>query len=517
MRRREFIQCLLPLAGMPLVFPMWSVANALGQSRLRKFASVPDDGRVLVLVQLAGGNDGLNTIVPYGYDEYYNARPQLAIPKADIIDINGEIGFHPSLLNMKKLLDNDRLAIVQGVGYPNPNRSHFKSTDIWLTASDSDQIQETGWLGRYFDQVCPPEEDSGTGAACVSSGPPAIQIGLTSSLALLGKNPRGIALRDPLAFYNLVSKQSDSHGSDPSPVPQTTAERELAFLRETASAAFSYADEIKNASELGKNTVEYPQTSLAEQLAIVARLIAGGLSTRIYVVSLKGFDTHANQLGTHAGLLQQVADAIWAFQQDLDNLGLSDRVIGMCFSEFGRRVYENASSGTDHGTAAPMLLFGKPIQGGIYGPHPSLSDLDRGDLRFVYDFRQLYATLLEHWLAYNSVDVLGTAYSTLPLIDGKITGTSGRNIIPDRIYLAQNYPNPFNPATTIEYGLPTPAEVEISVYSILGRRIKTLFKGHQSAGVHRMQWRPNGLPSGTYLIQLRAGNAKWVRKARYVK
>ncbi len=517
MQRREFIQCLLPLAGMPLVFPIWNVANALGHSKLRKFASVPDDGRVLVLVQLAGGNDGLNTIVPFGHDEYYNARPQLGIPKQNILDINGEIGFHPSLLNLKKLLDNDRLGIVQGVGYPNPNRSHFKSTDIWLTASDSDQLQDTGWLGRYFDRVCPPEEDSGTGASCVSAGPPAIQIGLTSSLALLGKNPRGIALRDPLAFYNLVARQSDAHGSDPSPVPQTTAERELAFLRETASAAFSYADEIKSASEIGKNTVEYPQTSLAEQLAVVARLIAGGLTTRVYVVSIKGFDTHANQSTAHANLLRQVADAIWAFQQDLDNLSLSDRVIGMCFSEFGRRVYENASSGTDHGTAAPIFLFGKPIRGGIYGPHPSLSDLDRGDLKFVFDFRQLYATILDHWLAMDSAEVLGTAYSTLPIIGSNPTSVQERALIPERAYLAQNYPNPFNPATTIEYGLPSPAEVEISVYSILGRRIKTLYKGHQSAGVHHMQWQPNGLPSGMYLIELRSGNGRWMRKARYVK
>ncbi|RMD92965.1 MAG: hypothetical protein D6814_16235, partial [Calditrichaeota bacterium] len=235
---------MFPIAGIPLFFPMWSVANTLaGPARLRRFLGIPDDGRVLVLVQLAGGNDGLNTIIPYGHDEYYTNRPKLGVARDQIIDLNGEVGFHPSLANLRPLLDQDELAIVQGVGYPNPNRSHFKSTDIWLTASDSDDIKNTGWLGRYFDLVCPPDEEGSS--PCVTTGPPAIQIGLTSSLALLGKNPKGIALRDPLAFYNLVTRQGQEHGSDPSPAPQTTAEKELAFLRETAAAAFQYAGEIK--------------------------------------------------------------------------------------------------------------------------------------------------------------------------------------------------------------------------------------------------------------------------------
>ncbi len=515
MRRREFIQCMLPFAGMPLFFPMWSVANTLtGGSRLRKFMNIPEDGRVLVLVQLAGGNDGLNSVVPFENDAYYNLRPNLAIPRQEVIDLNGELGLHPSLQNFLRLYDEGQLAIVQGVGYPNPNRSHFKSTDIWLTASDSNDIQNTGWLGRYFDLVCPPDE--GTDETCVTTGPPAIQIGLTSSLALLGKNPKGITLRDPLAFYNLVSRQNDGHGSDPTPTPQTVAERELLFLRETAAAAFEYADDIKTATEKGANTVTYPDTSLASQLAIVARLIAGGLSTRVYIVSIKGFDTHANQKGTHDALLLQVADAIYTFQQDLKNLGLSDRVIGMCFSEFGRRVRENASGGTDHGTAAPMFLFGKPIQGGLYGNHPSLTDLEYGDLKFQYDFRQLYATVLDQWLGFDSAQVLGKSYATLPLVN-TVTGLNSDKQIPRDFFLSPAYPNPFNPATTIQYGLPSAGEVEISVFNTLGRRVAVLFRGYQSAGVHRLEWRPNGHSSGTYIVRMRTQGVQLIQKMQYVK
>lgn len=514
MRRREFIQCMFPLAGLPLFFPMWSVANTLtGGSRLRRFANIPDDGRVLVLVQLAGGNDGLNAVVPFEHDAYYNARPNLAVPRTDVLRLADDIGFHPALEGLLRLYDEGNLAVVQGVGYPNPNRSHFKSTDIWLTASDSNDIRETGWLGRYFDLVCPPEEDE---SRCVASGPPAIQIGLTSSLALLGKNPKGITLRDPLTFYNLVAHQPDRHGSDPSPMPRTVAERELQFLRETAAAAFDYAEDIRTATEKGANVVTYPDSDLASQLAIVARLIAGGLSTRVYIVSIKGFDTHANQRGIHDALLRQVGEALAAFQQDLKQLGLSDRVVGMCFSEFGRRVSENASGGTDHGTAAPMFLFGEPIQGGVYGAHPSLTDLDHGDLKHEFDFRQIYATLLDHWLGFDSAQVLGRNYATLPLVS-PVTGLNSDQQIPQHYTLAAPYPNPFNPATTIEYGIPISSPIEVSVFSLLGRRVAHWQWDRQPAGWHKLVWRPNELPSGTYVIQLRSGSVRLTRKVQFVK
>lgn len=513
MHRREFIQCMLPLAGFPVVFPMWSLAKTFnGPAGLRRFLDIPNDGRVLVLVQLAGGNDGLNTIIPHAHDAYYINRPTLAVPKDQVLDLTGELGFHPSLANLRPLYDNSQLAIVQGVGYPNPDRSHFTSTDIWLTASNSNEVQDTGWLGRYFDIVCPPDLEGNE--PCGTFGPPAVQIGLTSSLALLGRNPKGIALQDPLAFYNLVNRQG--HGGDPGPAPETTAGRELEFLKETAAAAFQYAGEILQASQNATNTITYPNESLAAQLAIVARLIAGGLTTRVYIVSIKGFDTHASQLLVHSTLLHSVANAINIFQQDLQNLGIAGRVAGMCFSEFGRRVYENASIGTDHGTAAPMFLFGKPINGGIYGSHPSLTDLENGDLKHIYDFRQIYATLLQDWLMTDPAQVLGHAFTTLPLIS-TTTGVKNKSAVPRDFYLAQNYPNPFNPSTTIEYGLPHESDVELMVINALGQKVTTLVNSRQAAGVHRVLWNTNGHASGVYFMRLRTTEFEQTRAMQVVR
>lgn len=514
MRRREFIQCMFPVAGFPIIYPMWSVANTLdGSPGLRKFLDLPNDGRVLVLVQLAGGNDGLNTIVPYTQDTYYNYRPQLAIQKNEILDINGELGFHPSLSNLRPMYDNGKLAIIQGVGYENPNRSHFKSTDIWLTASESNDLKDTGWLGRYFDLVCPPDEEGNV--QCGSYGPPAIQIGLTSSLALLGRNPKGISLQDPLAFYNLVTRHGD-HGGDPTPELRTTAQRELEFLRETASSAFAYAGEILDAFEQSNNSITYPDESLATQLSIVAKLIAGGLSTRVYIVSIKGFDTHANQLGMHSTLLQNVADAVSTFQSDLENLNVAERVVGMCFSEFGRRPSENASSGTDHGTAAPMFVFGNPVNGGLFGDHPDLDNLVNRDLQHNYDFKQIYATMLESWFTTDAASVLGTSLQRLPFLS-TTTNVLNHTSIPHEFYISQNYPNPFNPVTTIEYGLHKRSNVEIVIFNSFGRKVTILEQGNKNPGVHRVVWDAGHFASGTYFARIRAGSIEKTIRMQLVK
>jgi uncharacterized protein (DUF1501 family) len=511
MKRRDFIQVMLPVAGLPVVWPMWSFAKPLmGPSRSKHPVNFPDDGRVLVLVQLAGGNDGLNTIVPFVHDTYYRDRPQLAIPKNEVININGEVGFNPALLPLQPLYDNATFAVVQGVGYPNPDRSHFRSTDIWLTGSGSDEVENTGWLGRYFDLVCPPGEECGT------FGPPAIQIGLSSSLALLGREQKGIALQNPLQFYELVQRQGSGHNPTPQPEPLTPAGKELEFLRDTAAAAFEFAGDIVKAYESRQNLVEYPNESLAAQLRIVARMIAGGLSTRVYIVSQRGYDTHAVQANAHRLLLDELATSILAFYQDLAALGVADRVVGICFSEFGRRVKENASAGTDHGTAAPVLLFGNPVNGGLHGPHPSLTDLQQGDLKHVFDFRQIYASLLEQWLVGDATAVLGEAFTTLPLIK-TTTKVEERQTIPESYFLAQNYPNPFNPQTTIEFGLPKTTHVQLIILNALGREVARLVDRSYPAGRHRVTWQTNGHASGTYFYRLRAGEFQETRRMSLVR
>ena len=510
MKRREFIQVMLPIAGLPIVWPMWSFSKPLKNLGHTKLLNFPDDGRVLVLIQLAGGNDGLNTIIPYRNDIYYQQRPQLAIPQGQVIDLNGEIGFHGSLANLKPLYDAGNLAIVQGVGYANPDRSHFRSTDIWLTGSDSQSVGDTGWLGRYFDLVCPDGEDCGT------YGPPAIQIGLTSSLALLGREQKGIALQNPVQFYNLVTRLGNGHEPEPGIEPSTPAERELEFLRNTEAAAFQFAGEIVDAYQRNANQATYASDPLSQQLAIVARMIAGGLSTRVYIVSLGGFDTHAAQPNVHSNLLLYLANAISTFQQDLQLFGLAERVVGFCFSEFGRRVHQNASLGSDHGTAAPMFIFGHPVFGGIHSPHPSLSDLEMGDLKYVVDFRQIYASLIDQWLLGDSNAVLGSTFSTLPLVDAT-TGVAEEPRIPTDFYLAQNYPNPFNPQTSIEFGLPKASHVRLAIFNARGQQVAVVLDEPRGAGRHVVSWSANGHASGPYFYQIEASDFWQSRRMLLVK
>jgi len=519
MKRRDFIQVMMPLAGLPVMWPMWSFAKPLRRRDAKYPTNFPDDGRVLVLVQLSGGNDGANTIVPYGHDAYYNARPQLAIAKDQVVKLDHEVGFHPAFSPLKPMFDNGTFSVIHGVGYPNPDRSHFRSTDIWLSGSGSGEVIGTGWLGRYFDLLCPPNEECGT------FGPPAIQIGLTSSLALLGQGQKGISLQNPLQFYELVQRSGNSHNPNPLPAPTTPAGKELEFLRDTAASAFQFAGEIVKAYNDKKNLVQYPNESLAAQFQIVARMIAGGLSTRVYIVSIRGFDTHAAQLGVHQLLLDELAVSIAAFHQDLTALGVADRVAGLCFSEFGRRVKENASLGTDHGTSAPLFMFGNPITGGIHGAQPSLTDLENGDLKMTFDYRQIYASLLDQWLLGDSTKILGSTFKTLPLIN-KTTKVEDRTpaTIPDTYSLAQNFPNPFsangtfgNPQTTISYGLPRRTHVQLVIINSVGQEIERLVDGEQPAGQHTVAWSANGHASGTYFYRLRAGSFEETKRMALVR
>jgi uncharacterized protein (DUF1501 family) len=313
-------------------------------------------------------------------------------------------GLHPAMTGMQTLYDHGKLCVVQGVSYPSPNLSHFRATDIWLTASDAGQVLSSGWLGRYLTNEWPgypsgyPNQDM--------PDPPAIQIGSVVSLGFQGPSQStAITIQDPNTFYQLVSGSS-SGGQDET--PPTAAGLELSFIRQVAAQSISFASRVKAAADKAQNrSTLYPaagQNSLADQLKIVARLIAGGLKTRIYLVNLGGFDTHSNQVvatdpttGVHATLLGKLAAAVQAFTDDLEILGCDHRVIGMTFSEFGRRVASNASLGTDHGTTAPVFLFGTMVQPGVMGSNPNLSDLSGGNLKVQTDFRTVYAAILSQW------------------------------------------------------------------------------------------------------------------------
>jgi uncharacterized protein (DUF1501 family) len=360
---------------------------------------------ILVVVQLSGGNDGLNTIVPYADQEYYKQRPTLAVARSDVLKINTELGWHPSMQGCASLMEAGQLAVVQGVGYANPNRSHFESMDIWHTCRRKGQARNDGWLGRYLDAF----QDQAGGDV------PALHLGAEEQpLALTAQNVQVSSVQS-LDRFRLVDGERDEALIQQ--VTSTARDKSglLSFVQSNTQAALSASERIEQATKDYKTNVAYPQSALARKLKTVAQLIDAGLKTRIYYVILDGFDTHSRQAAAHNALLRQFSDALQAFVQDCSDHGHGQRVMVMAFSEFGRRVKENASEGTDHGAAAPMILAGEKITAQVSGRHPSLTDLEDGDLKFHTDFRQVYATVLEKWLGCNSVDVLGKHYDTLDL------------------------------------------------------------------------------------------------------
>lgn len=364
---------------------------------------------ILVVLQLSGGNDGLNTVVPFQDENYRKARPKLGVPKDDVLKINDELGFHPAARGLANLLESKRLAIVQGVGYAEPNRSHFESMDIWHTCQRKGGPRTTGWLGRCFDKA------SSQGAVDTLG----IHLGDGKQpLALTADNVRVPSISSPEKF-RLRESDPALNGAIRDLAAKSRAENNelLGFLQTSTSSALTASDRIVAALKDYQTPVKYPDNSLATKFKTVAQLVAAGLSTRVYYLELDGFDTHSQQPAAHTALLQQAGGSVQAFLEDIAHHGQADRVMVMCFSEFGRRVQENASEGTDHGAAAPMFLAGTKVKTGVIGKHPSLTDLDDGDLKFHTDFRQVYASVLEKWLGWNSRAVLGGEFASVDAID----------------------------------------------------------------------------------------------------
>jgi uncharacterized protein (DUF1501 family) len=392
------------------------------------------DGTILVVLQMAGGNDGLNTVVPYADNAYHVARPRLRLANDQVLKIDNQIALNPKLTGVKALYDDGHLAVVQGVGYPNPNRSHFRSTEIWQTASDADRTLSEGWLGRYFDNCCS-GADPTVGVA----------IGEETPQAFAAKNPTGVTFSRPEQFRFQSSEPgggqmsaeeiffrqlNESGAGDDGGTVATNAGGSIGaisgkakndlstldFLQRTALDAQLSSDKILAIARKYKSTVPYPQGQLAASLNIIARMIAGGLPTRVYYASQGGFDTHAGQINTHERLMGEFNDAVAAFVADLKQQGNFERVLLMTFSEFGRRLQENANGGTDHGAAAPMFVLGGAVKAGLFGKYPSLTELDHGDLKFTTDFRCVYGTVLDRWLKAPSETVLGRKFPALSIV-----------------------------------------------------------------------------------------------------
>lgn len=389
------------------------------------------DSTILIVLQLAGGNDGINTLVPYADDAYYKARPRIALPASGILKINDYAGLHPKLTGLRDLYGEGHLGLVQGVGYPNPNRSHFRSTEIWQTASDAERNESRGWIGRYFDSCCK-GADPTVGVA----------VGSQTPQSFTSTEPKGVAFTNPEQFRYMNEAANDPKAADRFVRKMNSPEEDFSqtgslndggsigmiagktdpagdtmdFLRRTALGAEVSSDKILEITRRTKSSVDYPASQLGNSLNLVSRLIAGGLPTRVYYVSLGGFDTHANQLPSHERLMTDLNAALSSFVKDLKSQGNFERVLLLSFSEFGRRVQENGSGGTDHGAAAPLFILGGGVKPGLYGTYPSLTDLHDGDLKFSTDFRSVYATALEKWLGAPSEMVLGRKFPLLPFV-----------------------------------------------------------------------------------------------------
>lgn len=377
------------------------------------------EGRILVVVQLSGGNDGLNSVVPFGDDHYNRARPTLRVNPNDALKLKGAdgIGLNPALRPLQEMVEQGNAAIVNGVGYPNPNRSHFKSMDIWNSGKTNEKDQRgKGWVGKAMDTAYPLDKNGNApdraAMACVS-------IGSSAPLATQGEHVKPIAFQNPAAFrwtgrdvHDVVSNGYDDiqHAS----APQTEDTDPLAFVHRTSLDAQVASDRVRKAVQ-GQTDTRFPASPLSQQLQMVAKMIRAELPTRVYYVTMGGFDTHAQQTNKHAQLLGQFSGAMQAFYAELKKTGNDGRVVSLAFSEFGRRLRQNASGGTDHGVAGPSFVFGPSVTPGLHGTYPSLSNLDQGDLIHSTDFRSVYADILDNWMAIDAAKTLGGRYQPVGL------------------------------------------------------------------------------------------------------
>ncbi|GAB4026644.1 DUF1501 domain-containing protein [Spirosoma koreense] len=517
MKRRNFLQHAASSLVLPVLIDGFGAkAFARPSSFIHSLVSLAEaSDRVLVIIQLQGGNDGLNMVIPLDQMSVYTSpgfRGNIAIPEAKALKLKNYAGtgLHPAMTGMQQLFNDNKLSIVQGVSYPTPNFSHFRASDIWMTAVDSTQTATSGWAGRYLDKQYPGFPDNYPTATMPD--PPAIQIGYVTATTLLGPtDSMAIVLQDPDTFARLVGdKPNDPTTSD---VPGY-AGQQVEYIRQQQASSVSYAGQIKTAAAKGKNLATYPvNNALAAQLKIIARLISGGMKTKVFYVTLGGFDNHAAQVvatdtttGTHANLLKTLSDAVLAFQTDLGQLNLEDRVVGMTFSEFGRRAISNSSYGTDHGTSAPMFVFGTGIKTQMVGKNPNLSDLDNNNLKMQTDFRQVYAAILTDWFGMStSVETaaLFKDFQAAPVFKQTITATEpvGSD--------ARLYPNPASSTVILESSWLSQGIKTLQLSDMQGRALAVPASQPSPTSV---QLNVASLPTGNYVLRVEVGQGIFTKR-----
>lgn len=534
MERRNFLRissllgagALLKLNGVPL-----HAMEDKGWLQYIAKSSLTD--RVLILIQLHGGNDGLNMVIPIDqYGLYYNLRPNIAIQQSGTrqyitldpsLPSNQQIGLHPDMTGTKAMYDNGHVAIIQNVSYENMNGSHFRSRDVWYMGGNYNDYFSSGWMGRYLDYYYPGYPTNYPSSAVPD--PLALEIGTGVSLAYHRDQgiPAGLAIQNPDAFYNLIN----SVGTEaPITFPNTHAGDEIEYIMQIERQSNNYAQRLKDVYDAGTNSgTVYPDlypyiapsgslnNPLAPQLKIVSRLLSGGIGTKLFICRIGGFDTHANQvinsntsMGAHAALLYHISSAVKAFYEDLTNLGLADRVLTMTFSEFGRRVASNASYGTDHGNAAPMLIFGTCLNPGVYGTNPDLGNLQNGNIPLQFDYRQVFTSVVKDWFnasdpAIEEVKFENFVSNRVDYIQCKELSTT--ELFKENLWM-KCYPNPTNSGITVQFALQKQANVDVEIRDLTGRQVAQKTMSSANSGVSELEFDLSKYANGTYLVTLTA-------------
>lgn len=505
--RRSFMQALGLVGGGSIMLGGTNLTASAPSRLTTALSTAENEDRVLVLVRLKGGNDGLNTIVPlYDYDFYANNRPTIKHSESSLYNLSSDIGMPESMADLQSLWGDGAMRVVHGVGYPDQNLSHFRSSDIWASG-DTVNYEDTGVLGRYFEELYPdflinPPEI-----------PAAIQIGSQGNLIFDGLEANyAFSVANPEQLAN-IAQNGVLH--DVLDVPDCTFGEQLEFLRGMTNTTFTYAGTINEAYESAENVVEYDTQDLGRQLAIVSRMIKGGLGTKVYLVTLGGFDTHANQQQQHDNRMNQVARGMKDFFTDLEATGMHTNVMAMTFSEFGRRIEENGSNGTDHGAASPVMVFGPAMQGnGFVGSHPDMQNPDQvGNLAYGTDFRQVYATMLKQWLCIDEdlVDqvLLGQSFETIDLGFSCESLSVGNFNTGDNF---QHWSSIQGNDTFIEFTMTSTAKVTVTLFNLLGQHVGTIANDFMYEGPQRFNVKnriKKRLFTGQYIYQIQFSGKKY--------
>ncbi len=513
MDRRRFIKNTTAFVTLPILLNGQAI-QILGANG--SFSVGQTDGKVLVLIQLDGGNDGLNTLIPLDmYDNLAKVRPEVVLPKNKILSITDLQGLHPSLSDFKTLFDNEKMMFIQNVGYPQPNLSHFRSKEIVLSASDSKTVITSGWFGRYLETLHPSYPEGYP--SDTDPHPLAISIGSSSSPTCQGSTSNlGVVIKSLKTNYESPSGDQE--------FPATPYGNELKYVTQIMKSTEKYLKVVAETADLSETiSPKWPEdNSLADKLKIVARLIAGGLTTPIYIVNLGGFDTHANQVvagktatGKHAGLLKSLSGACFAFQDELKQQNLEDNVISLVYSEFGRRIASNKSNGTDHGEAYPMMLFGSKVNPLVFGENPTIpaSVAKKTNVHMKIDFRSMYASILTKWFKINEADVnsilLGD-FELLPILKSGVFAVDNSDNR-DRLLLQPVFPNPITDKAQIHFFI-VGGDISLKLYSLEGKMVRNLVSGKFPRGNQMVNFSKKGLKNGQYLLVLSNGTERASQK-----